>query len=64
MSNINMNEKEILLRIKRCIQKAGINPKPLQYLMGHSDIAITLNVYTHIKYEDAKEELCKLQLEG
>ena len=44
--------------------KAGINPKALQYLMGHSDIAITLNVYTHIKYEDAKEELCKLQLEG
>lgn len=44
--------------------KAGIKPKALQYLMGHSDIAITLNVYTHIKYEDAKEELCKLQLEG
>ena len=26
--------------------KAGMNPKVLQYLMGHSDIGVTLNVYT------------------
>ena len=25
-----------------------MNPKTLQYLMGHSDIAVTLNVYTHL----------------
>ena len=28
--------------------KAGMNPKALQYLMGHSDIGVTLNVYTHL----------------
>ena len=37
--------------------KSGMNPKALQYLMGHSDISVTLNTYTHISYEDAKEEL-------
>ena len=26
-----------------------MNPKTLQYLMGHSDISVTMNVYTHIK---------------
>lgn len=25
--------------------------------MGHSDIGVTLNTYTHIGYDDAKEEL-------
>lgn len=37
--------------------KSGMNPKTLQYLMGHSDISVTLNTYTHISYEDAKEEV-------
>lgn len=37
--------------------KSGMNPKTLKYLMGHSDIGVTLNTYTHIGYEDAKEEL-------
>lgn len=36
--------------------KKGMNPKALQYLMGHSDISITLNIYTHLKYDDAKKE--------
>ena len=35
--------------------RAGMNPKTLQYLMGHSDISVTLNVYTHLKLEDAEE---------
>ena len=37
--------------------KSGMNPKTLQYLMGHSDIGVTLNTYTHLKFEDAQEEL-------
>ncbi|MDO4650739.1 MAG: site-specific integrase [Eubacteriales bacterium] len=41
--------------------KAGMNPKTLQYLMGHSDISVTMNVYTHIGLEDAEEELRKLE---
>lgn len=41
--------------------KSGMNPKILQYLMGHSDIGVTLNVYTHVKTADAREELDRLQ---
>ena len=40
--------------------KSGMNPKMLQYLMGHSDISVTLNVYTHVNFDDAKAELNKL----
>ncbi len=38
-----------------------MNPKTLQYFMGHSDIAVTLNVYTHIGLDDVTEELRKLE---
>ena len=41
--------------------KSGMNPKTLQYLMGHSDIVVTLNVYTHVGLEDAEKELQKMQ---
>ena len=40
--------------------KSGMNPKTLQCLMGHSDIGVTLNTYTHLQYDDAKKELKKL----
>lgn len=36
---------------------AGMNPKHLQYLMGHSDISVTLNTYTHIDFEDVQKEV-------
>lgn len=45
--------------------KSGMNPKTLQYIMGHSDIGVTLNTYTHVQYEDAKKEMseiCELKL--
>lgn len=37
--------------------KSGMNPKTLQYIMGHSDISVTLNTYTHVDFDDAKCEL-------
>ena len=40
---------------------AGMNPKVLQYLMGHSDISITLNVYTHLQQNDARRELLRVR---
>lgn len=40
---------------------SGMNPKTLQYLMGHSDISVTLNIYTHTGYDDAKKELARLK---
>lgn len=41
--------------------KAGMNPKTLQYLMGHSDISVTMNVYTHVGLDDAEEELMRME---
>ena len=41
--------------------KSGMNPKTLQYLMGHSDISVTMNVYTHIGFDDAEEELRRME---
>lgn len=41
--------------------KFGMNPKTLQYLMGHSDIGVTLNTYTHLGLEDAEDELKRLE---
>jgi len=40
--------------------KSGMNPKTLQYIMGHSDIGVTLNTYPHIGFEDAQQEMQEL----
>lgn len=40
--------------------KSGMNPKTLQYLMGHSDIGVTLNTYTHVAFEDARDEIQRI----
>ena len=40
---------------------ARIWHKTLQYLMGHSDISVIMNVYTHIGFDDAEEELKRME---
>ena len=39
-----------------------MNPKVLQYIMRHADVSVTLDTYTHIKAEDAIEEMERLGL--
>lgn len=39
---------------------AGMNPKALQYIMGHKNITMTLNYYAHATYNSAKEEMERL----
>lgn len=41
--------------------KSGVNAKTLQYLMGHADIATTLNVYTHLGYDDVEKEVREME---
>ena len=41
-----------------------MNPKTLQYIMGHSDISVTLNSYTHLKYEDVEKEVDRITKDG
>ena len=59
MSNITPH----VFRHAYCSNQANaeMNPKTLQYLMGHSDIFITMNVYTHISFDDAEEELKRME---
>ena len=42
--------------------KSGMNPKALQYLMGHAEISVTLNTYTHVNLEDARAEIARLRI--
>lgn len=39
---------------------AGMNPKSLQYLMGHANITMTLNYYAHATYESTKDEFDRI----
>ena len=39
---------------------SGMNPKHLQYLMGHSEISVTLDVYTHVDWNNIKNEVQEL----
>ena len=41
--------------------KRMISPKTLQYLMGHSSIEVTMNVYTHLGLLDAKKEVDRIE---
>ena len=38
---------------------AGVDIKSLQYLMGHSTVNLTLNLYSHNNYQRASEEMLK-----
>ena len=31
-----------------------------RYVMGHSDVGVTLNVYTHASYDRAAEQMAKI----
>ncbi len=41
--------------------RTGMYPKTLQYLMGHSDISVTMNTSTHLGLEDAVDEMNRMQ---
>lgn len=41
---------------------AGMNPKALQYVMGHSNISMTLDYYTHVSIDEIKEEMARFNI--
>lgn len=45
-----------MLRHTYCtdLQKKGVDVRTAQYLMGHSDISITANIYTHVDMDQIK----------
>ena len=40
---------------------AGMNPKALQYIMGHANIVMTLNYYAHATFQSAQAEMARLE---
>ena len=42
------------------LANAGMNPKALQYIMGHSNINMTLNYYAHTTSETSITEMKRL----
>lgn len=51
-----------ILRHTFCTRLANknMNPKSLQYIMGHSNISITLNLYAHASLDGVKAEMTSL----
>lgn len=37
-----------------------MNPAKLKYIMGHSDIDVTYNTYTHLGFNDVREEMLRM----
>lgn len=44
----------------RCIE-AGMKPKTLQAIMGHSDISTTMNMYVHVTEQEKTKEVEKVE---
>ena len=40
-----------------------MNPKALQYIMGHANIIMTLGYYAHASFESAKAEMERIEAE-
>lgn len=53
-----MQHKEAYLwyNISYCIE-AGMMPKTLQKILGHSNIGITMNLYVHITEDEKHKEI-------
>lgn len=41
--------------------KSGMNSAHLAYYIGHSDIGVTLNTYTHVHLEDVENEIKRIE---
>lgn len=44
--------------------RRGMDPAKLKYIMGHSDIGVTYNTYTHLGLEDVKEDMLRFEGEA
>lgn len=69
LEKYNLSHKELEVTPHICrhtysskMIRNGMNPVLLSYLMGHHSSNITLEIYTHIHYDDAFDELKKLKM--
>ena len=52
-----------ILRHTACTRLAetGLEPKVLQYIMGHANVSITLDIYTHLDFSQIQEKMEAVQ---
>lgn len=43
--------------------RKGVDPVKLKYVMGHSDIDVTYNTYTHLGFDDVKADVLRFEEE-
>lgn len=46
------------------LENSGMNPKSIQYLMGHGDLSVTMGTYAHSSYETAEKAFLKIFANG
>lgn len=59
LTTAKLTAGDILNRAYEVVWKEEI----VQYIMGHSDISVTLNVYTHLGFDEASEEINRIAKE-
>lgn len=52
-----------ILRHTACtrLAESGLEPKVLQYIVGHANVSVTLDVYTHLDFTQIQEKIEALQ---
>ncbi len=52
-----------ILRHTACtrLAESGLEPKVLQYIMGHANITVTLDVYTHLDFSQIQKKMEEVQ---
>ncbi len=52
-----------ILRHTACtrLAESGLEPKVLQYIMGHTNVSVTLDVYTHLDFTKIQEKMEAVQ---
>lgn len=52
-----------ILRHTACtrLAESGLEPKVLQYIMGHANVSITLDVYTHLDFSQIQKKMEEVQ---
>lgn len=65
-NNVDFRNKEIIIDHQLIYKKTGnsygfYDDKVLQYIMGHSNISVTMDVYNHASSERNRKEMDKLE---
>ncbi|MDO4334079.1 MAG: tyrosine-type recombinase/integrase [Eubacteriales bacterium] len=52
-----------ILRHTACtrLAESGLEPKVLQYIMGHANLAVTMDIYTHLDFTQIQEKMEAVQ---